>query len=317
MWWRGVVALTGPDREPPAVAIERWKIDLLQQVHDFAAEFRRIDALGPQGYDGTDGDGTKDWLDHLDALSAAREATERIALSAGVPQPWIERARTVGAEYSPTPAPDMSLEPVGEAKQFYLDMLSVEVWNLQRMAYVAAARELRTREGAYEFGTDPVSGTEYRNNMHLLHLRVQALADAAQLNHHDAEKLWGATETAGLRQVTAVAVNSWDNLTLEFAWRQYTRPNPASAVPPYLSGDEHARRRLARSAVSPPTPEQLIADAAHALREHPFQPPTPHWDIEIAVDLALPAEVDWHWGPQPPGPDTAAGHTPPTPGPEP
>lgn len=316
MWWRGVVALTGPDREPPAVAIERWKIDLLRQVHDFAAEFRRIDALGPRGYDGTDGDAEKDWLDHLDALSAAREATERIALSAGIPQPWIERARTVGAEYSPTPAPDMSPEPVGEAKQFYLDMLSVEVWNLQRMAYVAAARELRTREGAYEFGTDPASGTEYRNNMHLLHLRVQALADAAQLNHHDAEKLWGATETAGLRQVTAVAVNSWDNLTLEFAWRQYTRPNPASAVPPYL-GDERSGRRLARSAVSPPTPEQLIADAAHALREHPFQPPAPHWDIEIAVDVALPADVDWQWGPQPPPPDTAAGQTPPTPGPEP
>ncbi|MEV6096200.1 hypothetical protein [Nocardia sp. NPDC051981] len=309
--------MTAPDPEPPTESIERWKIDLLQRVHDLAAEFRRIDDLGAAGYDGTDGDGTKDWLDHLDALSAVREATERIALSAGIPQPWIERARTVGAEYTPTPPPDLSEQPANEAKQFYLDMLSVDVWNLQRMAYVAAARELRETEGSYEFGTAPFARAEYQHNMQLLHLRVRALADAAQLTHADAEKLWGAAENADLQQVTAVAVNSWDNLTLEFAWRQYTQPNPASTVPPYLDADYHGERPLAHGAISPPTPEQLITEAAQTLRVYPFDPPTAQWDIEIAVDVAIPADTEWQWGPEPPPSDTTVTQPSPSPGPEP
>ncbi|MFE3757928.1 hypothetical protein ACFXO9_26775 [Nocardia tengchongensis] len=309
--------MTDPDPEPQARSIQQWKIDLLQQIHDSAAEFRRIDSLGPDGYDGTDGDATKDWLDHLDALSAVREATERIALSAGIPQPWIERARTVGAGYSPTPAPDLSEEPVGEAKQFYLDMLSVDLWNLQRMAYVAAARELREAAGSYEFGRDPLAGAEYMHNMELLHLRVRALAYAAQLTHRDAEKLWGAEGNAELRQVTATAVNSWDNLTVEFAWRQYAHPSPASAVPPYLSVDDDAGRRHLGRDTSPPTPDQLIADAAQALREHAFVRSTPRWDIEIAVDAALQGDAEWQWGRESPEADTTATQPPPTAGPEP
>ncbi|MFE2999734.1 hypothetical protein ACFXG4_32635 [Nocardia sp. NPDC059246] len=309
--------MTGPDFEPPPEPIERWKIDLLQQVHDYAAEFRRIEALGAAGYDGTDGDGTKDWLDHLDALSAVREATERVALSAGIPQPWIERARTVGAEYSPTPPPDLSQPPASEAQQFYLDMLSVDVWNLQRMAYVAAARELRETEGSYEFGTAPFARAEYQHNMQLLHLRVRALADAAHLTPADAEKLWGSSDNADLQQVTAVAVNSWDNLTLEFAWRQYAQPNPASAVPPYLDADYHGEHPLTPGDIQPPTPEQLITQAAQTLRAYPFEPPTPHWDIEIAVDVAIQADTYWQWAPEPPPADTTATPLPPSPGPEP
>ncbi|WP_405135468.1 hypothetical protein [Nocardia sp. NBC_01388] len=288
--------MTDPGYLPDKASVPQWKNDLLRRVHDLAADFVRIESLGADGYDGTDSDATSDWLDHLDALTAVRESTERIALSVGIPQPWIERARDVGAGRTATPGHLAVPEAPSEAKQFYLDMLSVDLWNLQRMAVVAAARAIRLTEG-YEFGRDPLAGRDYQRNMDLLHARISALADAAGATVGDAENLWGTAGTENLRRATAATVNGWDDLTVEFAWRQFARPSPDAALPPYIPVEDPAAEPVHRIGVRPPTPEQLVAQATGALRATRAEPNTMgHQDIETAIDVVLPAEATWGWG---------------------
>ncbi|MRH92944.1 hypothetical protein GFY24_36940 [Nocardia sp. SYP-A9097] len=274
----------------------------MRRIQDLAAEFVRVEALGADGYDGTDGAADQDWLDHLDALSAVRESTEHIARSLGVPQPWIERARDLGAGRSPAPDPEPAAEQApSEAKQFYLDMLSVDLWNLQRMAFVVAARETRLAEGGYGFGADPVAGAAYRRNMAHLHTRISALADAAEITARDAEKLWDSAEVDDLRHVTAAVVNRWDDLTVESTWRRYTRADFDAALPPYIPVDSDGGKAAVGTGIGPPTPEQLIARATDLLHDTRMgAAASSNWHIEAAIDAALPSETNWSWGNEPP-----------------
>ncbi|MCU1644023.1 MAG: hypothetical protein JWN03_4298 [Nocardia sp.] len=288
--------MTDPEYLPDKASIPQWKNDLLRRVHDLAADFVRIESLGADGYDGTDSDPEADWLNHLDALTAVRESTERIALSVGVPQSWIERARDVGAGRTAPAGKVMVPEEPSEAKQFYLDMLSVDLWNLQRMAFVAAARDLRLTDIGYQFGRDPIAGREYQRNMDLLHTRISTLADAAAITVHDAENLWGTGQTEDVRRLAAATVNGWDDLAVEFAWRHYSKPNPDGALPPYIPVDARTGEPVHRIGIRPPTPQQLLDQATDTLRADMAEPSTNgHGDIQTAIDAALPADATWSW----------------------
>lgn len=308
-----------PDPVPAGASISRWQNTLLRQVHDLAAEFVRIESLGSEGYDGTTGDADTDWLDHLDALTAVRESTERIALSAGVPLSWIEHARDVGAGRIAAPGQPRVPEEPSEAKQFYLDMLSVDLWNLQRMAFVAAAREIRLSDTGYQFGRDPVAGRDYQRNMELLHTRISALAEAAEITVHDAERLWGTAQTADSRHMAAATINGWDDLAVEFAWRHYSRPNPDAALPPYLPVDAGTGEALHRIGVRPPNPQQLLEQAADTLRTDTTGPTTAigRHDIEAAIDVALSPDTRWNWAPELPETGPVAAEPPRGSGPDP
>lgn len=294
--------MTESDPTPQALPLRRWQTELLQRIHDLAADFIRIEAAGADGYDGTDGDPTSDWNDHLDALSAVREATERIAASAGIPARWIEHARDTGAGHTPSPTPDTETTPADESKQFYHDMLSVDLWNLERMAFVAAARQIRLDRDGYSFGGDPIADASYRRNMASLHQRVSALADAAEIDTRDVETLWGSTDAIYLRQVTAATLNGWDDLTLESAWRKFSAPSIEAAVPTYIPLDPGA---IGRHGVHPPTPEQLVADATAAMNAE-NAPPAPHFrHVDAVVEATIPQGTLWEW--QPSGSESHSG----------
>lgn len=301
--------MTQPEPLPEQMVVPQWQDSLLRRIHHLAAEFVRIEALGAHGYDGTDGTSEQEWLDHLDTLSAVREATERLALSVGIPQRWIERARNDGAG---RPEPDTAAAEevhAAEAKQFYLDMLGVDLWNLQRMAFVAAARNERIAQGRYEFGADPVAGAEYRRNMAVLHTRVSALSAAADLTPIEAQNLWGGAEVENLTHATAVAVTRWDNLTLEFAWRRYATPTSDADRPPYIPFESRDAASNRHPASLPPQPEQLIEQATEALQARTSRPVTGPFTIDAAVETFLPAGTRRVWAYQPP--DEATATTPP------
>lgn len=290
--------MTESDPIPKALPLRRWQTELLQRIHDLSADFVRINDLGPDGYDGTDGDPTKDWLDHLDALSAVRESTERIAASVGIPARWIDRARNTGAGQTPQASPDADTTPASESKQFYHDMLSVDLWNLERMAFVAAARQTRLERGTYAFGADPITQASYRRNMTRLHQRVSALADAAEIDTRDVETLWGSSDAIYLRQVTGAALNGWDDLTVESAWRKYSIPSIDAEIPSYIPIDP-ATGRPHRHGVHPPTPEQLIADASQAMSAENAAAAPQFRHVDAAINAIIPPGATWQWQHEP------------------
>ncbi|MBF6176038.1 hypothetical protein [Nocardia blacklockiae] len=306
--------MTEPD--PATDAIPQWHQRLLWQIRRYASEHQRISRAGPAGYDGTDSDGTAAWRSHLNALEAHREVAEQDALSAGIPAADITDAREAGirggAATASLPDPPSITRP-DAVKEFYLDMLAVDWWELERMALVDTARRIRLPEGLYGLG-DGGDRAVLDRNMRLLHTRVTALAAAAALSEAEGNQIWGDPGPAAWRRYAALTVDTWDDPTLEHTWRSYTIPLTDPAVPPYIPVDAATGTPTGQLHTLPPTPDELLSWTHHALTTTPYdttQPPHPQ--AQTAVDVALPA-ADRNWTPEPSpnasaDPPTTSGHT--------
>ncbi|WP_280378164.1 hypothetical protein [Nocardia wallacei] len=296
----------GPTLDP----VPEWHQRLLWQIGYFASEHERISRAGPAGYDGTDSDSTAAWRSHLDALDAHREVAEQNALSAGIPADDITHARTDGIRRAAAttavrdPAASTGTALPGAVKEFYLDMLSVDWWQLERMALVDTARRIRMPEGLYGLG-DGDARTVLERNMRLLHTRVTALAAAAELTDAEGDQIWSNPGPDAWRHYAAVTVDTWDNPTLEHTWRSYTTPLTDPSVPPYIPVDPTTGVPTGQLHTLPPTPDELLAWTGHALTTAPHAAsPRREPETHAAVDAALPATTHRHWTPEP---STAAG----------
>ncbi|RDI43572.1 hypothetical protein [Nocardia mexicana] len=305
---------------PPPVPdpVPDWQAQLLQRITDLLREHDRLQQLGPDGFDGTDGSPETDWRAWLDTLNAAAEATEALAVSAGIDPADIGHARHAATEPARSAAePGASAaepatadtSPAGAGTQLYRDMLISESWRLERMAALHAARLDRVHAGVYSFGADPVTSAHLERAMTVAHARVAALADAAEITATDAEVLWHGPEVTRMRQATMTALAGVDDLELEHAWRRYATAETLPAVPALLTDDAAART----ADVAPPTPREFLAHAATAL--HSGSEATDGYPpIERAIDTFLPYLEPGRWNPdQDPGPASDAPDTGPDP----
>ncbi|WP_280453488.1 hypothetical protein [Nocardia cyriacigeorgica] len=258
----------------PWPSVEDWHGQLLRNIHILSAHHARLQALPvtPTGDESRDEEQATTHVAAVNAVEGLLEQTEQTALSAGIPAVWIADMRELGARGArPAPAPEpgaqspVSAVPVrdGASQQFYLEMLDLDVWHLERMAGVAAARAVRIATGRWSIGTDPDAEGRFAEAMARRWERVNALAHAAELTDTEADNLWGAGAD-GIRRFHAGALNTWTEATLAQAWSDYAHSTPDLAIPPYVPTDP----RAVTQAGSPiaPTPQEMIAAASAALR---------------------------------------------------
>ncbi|WP_280203123.1 hypothetical protein [Nocardia cyriacigeorgica] len=282
----------------PWQSVEDWHGQLLRNIHILSAQHTRLitTSVRPVGDQEPDEEQQRAHTDAVNAVEGLLEQTEQTALSAGVPAWWIADMRELGARGArpaPAPAPEpgsqtpVSVVPVRDAvsQQFYVEMLSVDLWHLERMASLAAARADRIATGRWSTGTDPDAEGQFAEAMTRRWERANVLARAAELTDSEAENMWGAGAD-GVRRFHAGALHTWTEATLAQAWSDYAHSTPDLAIPPYVPTD--AGTGTPTSASIAPTPQEMIDAATTALRS-------------TFIDNAV----------------TAAGHDPATIGPEP
>ncbi|WP_280183753.1 hypothetical protein [Nocardia cyriacigeorgica] len=256
----------------PWPSVEDWQGQLLRNIHILSAQHTRLMAtpVVPVGDQELDEEQQRARAAAVDAVEGLLEQTEQTALSAGVPAGWIADMRELGARGArPAPPPEpgspVSVVPVrdGVSQRFYVEMLSVDLWHLERMAGLAAARADRLATGRWSISTDPDAEGRFAEAMARRWERVNALAHAAELTDSEAETLWGAGAD-GIRHFHAGAVSTWTEATLIQAWSDYAHSPPDLAIPPYVPAAPRANAQ--ESTPTAPTPQQMIAAASAALR---------------------------------------------------
>lgn len=258
----------------PPETVEQWQARTLLTIGHLAAEHARILDAGWTGFDAVDDGGPEAaWQQHLEALDGERERLEQTALSAGVDPELIADAAALGRQRT-RPRVDAATRELSSparddaATGFYVDMLVVDLWRLERMAAIAAARSERIATGRYSFGTDPLTEARFAANMDLYHQRVTALATAAHITPTEAEELWGSGAEPVRRQ-HAIHLDGYDELTLIQEWKTHARPTRELASPPYIPPDPAVGDPTAEPSARPPTPQQMIS-AAEASRRSEF-----------------------------------------------
>ncbi|MGS2804614.1 hypothetical protein [Nocardia sp. MW-W600-9] len=214
--------------------------ELLRRVQNMAAQLREVTDAGPAMFDdGVSADSQLVWTERLETLRIESEHAEFEAMLEGVDPGWVLDARELGKRGASSPSPHVVRSHparANEAQEFYLDMLEVDLWNLERMASLEAARVNRIATGRWNFDHDPIAAEQFSDNMAALHNRVTVLAAAAQLTPAEGDSLWGSS-VEGIRRVHAVTFAAYDEQALAQEWNGYARADPALAVPPYVPRD--------------------------------------------------------------------------------
>ncbi|MFD8101046.1 hypothetical protein ACFV24_16020 [Nocardia fluminea] len=284
--------------------------ELLRRVQNVAAQLREVTDAGPGMFDdGVSADSQLVWTERLETLRIESEHAEFEAMLEGVDPGWVLDARELGKRGAKSPSPHVVRSHparANEAQEFYLDMLEVDLWNLERMASLEAARVDRIATGRWSFDHDPIAAAQFADNMAALHNRVTVLAAAAQLTPAEGDSLWGSS-VEGIRRVHAVTFAAYDEQALAQEWNGYARADPALAVPPYVPRDPETGKPTDPAAVGPPTPGQMLADARSALRvqfvdtairdSESTDLAAESTAITAVVDAALGEDREWTWEP--------------------
>src|SRR5690606_35218196 len=136
--------------------------------------------------------------------------------------------------------------PVGDelATRWCVEMLSLELWHLERMTFLAASCADRIPRSRWTIHVGPALERRFEKALLRRWDRINALARAAALTQTEADALWGAG-AEGVRQIHAVAVSSWTERTLIQEWIDYT-----TATSPSGAANSHPTTR----ACAPITP---------------------------------------------------------------
>ncbi|MFF3224094.1 hypothetical protein ACFYV7_14980 [Nocardia suismassiliense] len=263
--------MTTPSQPPPPERVIDWRDQLLRSIQQLAAEETRVWKAGYENGEDPNGDQARRtvFFTKLVDLRGRREHFEQQALSAGIPAQVIDDVREYGHNGT-LPASARAMSERNRAGEHTIealcqDMLTVEMWDLERMVSLEALRRDRIETGRWPFGNNPLAVWKFAENTHRQYQRVNALAAAVGITATEAATMWGATAES-LRRLHAVTIERLDELSVVAEWSRYAMASPKPARPPYVSEDLNVDKVLADAGVTPPTPQQMLDVAEAALR---------------------------------------------------
>ncbi|KZM70424.1 hypothetical protein [Nocardia terpenica] len=249
--------------ETPWANEPSWKARLLEHIQDLSTS-----AVGPHRH------------------QALIDAQAR-AVAIGLPPWWIEHARILGrcgSGPTGTHRPKRRNTPRNNA----IEALAADLWELQHVAALAAARLERLAAVGIMVEPDPAHATFFDQNMVQLWLRTCDAVRTIEPDDAEREQLW-ASDIRGWRRIVAATVDTYSDRDLYRRWIAYATAQPVKILTTSARGDT-ARQQGAPAGPDvwwPPKPADMITAATDALR-HRVDPPVlvPTVDIEAAIDAA-------------------------------
>ncbi|MFI5501042.1 hypothetical protein ACIA5E_18445 [Nocardia asteroides] len=232
------------------------------------------------------------------------------ALGDGVDLCWIEDARALGVQIALDPGRRVVRgRPGREAavEVFFVDLLCHDVWHLERIAALDAARRERITAEQYLAGTDWRRERDLAERVVQRQGRAQRVVAGARITVAEGERLWGSGADA-IRGMHAHACSLMNVHQLLALWRGYADARTPLRLPPYLPAVD--------SANAPPvwvepselhTPARMIDDATPASTTHERAAGT--W-IDAAMELGIDVGTDWIDDQPPYLPAPVLGHDP-------
>ncbi|MGY1898402.1 hypothetical protein [Nocardia gipuzkoensis] len=289
-----------------------WKVRLLEDIQELSVERTHLLRRGYPTY--TAGNGgefeIQSWRSRLRALDAVRSEAEIHARSVEVPPEWIEAARLLGRQgvrwADRDPAPPRPPRGPQARRAWVLNTLADDVWQLEHMAALTAARRARLAAQGIHSEPEPVVSSQFQNNMTAVWHRACELARMVDLLDIERRQLWGRS-ARGWGVLLAATVNTYDTDTLEEQWRTHAWPGierEARGVDNIRDSIDRSRDRFLDIDSLPPRPQQLIQHAMH----HLWHSGTAGDGVALAtraepddaaVIAALPDELELSWSAEP------------------
>ncbi|MFI9410067.1 hypothetical protein [Nocardia gamkensis] len=316
----------------PWEVLPPWKVRLLEDIQELSVERAHLLRRGYPTYTPS-GDGEfqiQSWRSRLRTLDAIRSEAEIHARAVEVPPAWIEAARLLGRQGVRWAGRDAAppRPPRGsEARRgWVLNTLADDVWHLEHMAVLTAARRARLAAQGIHSEPAPVVASQFHNNMTAVWQRACELASAVNLVDLERGQLW-ARSAHGWGVLLTATVHSYDIDTLEERWRTHAWPGVERearyVVDNIRDTVDRDRDRVLDAEALPPRPQQLIQHAIHHLQDSGTTGDGTEYTASTAPDDgavidALPDELELSWSAEPANePDTAAARFPRDPGREP
>ncbi|WP_107657527.1 hypothetical protein [Nocardia suismassiliense] len=248
-----------------AFELAGWKARLLDRIADLAARQSLVLHTEYPGYRDGDGRGAaaiEGWRSRLRDLHAIRTELEIRAELVGVDVELIGAAAESGhselhwnhlADYPLTVAPD---DP---DRAPLLDAIAEDMWTLEHMAAVEAARQEEQRH----FIPDPAAQQQYERNMIALRTRVNRTAATVELTEAEQAEMVHRDHGDWIRLVSRT-VYGYSNLELEERWHAYAWPGIEWDARRVNAGPVDDGE-LTESSTWAPEPGVLISEATRAL----------------------------------------------------
>lgn len=288
---------------PGIEGLPSWKLRLLERIQNTSADHVRVLLQGHPTYESHYGSGEiqmQTWRTHQRALAADRHEIEIHASAVGLPPAAIAQARELGERglrwgdsvHSP-PTMRHGEDPV---RAHMVEGIANDVWQLEHMATISVAHELRSRDG--RFPPDPAAQQQFDRNMAALWTRANDIGYVIGLTADEHHQLWGRDQ-AGWAQLVAATVHRYGDAALHERWRTYTWRGIEHET--RRSIDNLATDRMQNSGVAPsPTPNQLIERATQALTgTTTLSQAGADRSIDRAVDVGLPVDPVAGWDSEP------------------
>ncbi|WP_051021592.1 hypothetical protein [Nocardia araoensis] len=296
----------------PWEVLPPWKVRLLENIQELSVERAHLLRRGYPTYtSGNDSEfQIQSWRSRLRTLDAIRGDAEIHARAEEVPPQWIEAARMLGRHgvrwAERDPAPPRPPRGPGARRAWVLNTLADDVWQLEHMAALTAARRAQLAAQDIHSEPDPLLASQFHTNMTAIWQRACQLAVAVDLLDSERGQLWGRN-ARGWDALLTATVHAYDEDTLEERWLTHAWPGIEREAPEVVDNlrdsIDRSRDQVLYADRLPPRPQQLIQHAihhwwyntaddgvGHATRAEPD---------DAAVIAALPDELELAWSTEP------------------
>lgn len=266
----------------------QWS-DWMHRIQNLAADVSRFHESGTMLIGEADpADPPRQVRQQADRLDAALDDAEQQARAAGLDLTWIHDARTVGSQQGASPHPSavrrVPLRELG-IERFFLDLLDLDLWQLERMAALDSAVHLRVAARHGGIAVESARTSALLEHMHVRFSRASSLVVGAQITSEEGERMWGAGADA-MRRMHATATDQMSDAQLLEQWQEYADADARLRMPLYRRQDPDTGKFVEDSLTDLPSPQRMISRAV-LIRE--TRPPegTEHLATEQALGAAI------------------------------